>query len=106
MPDPRGCYMLVYELPRFMGAREFINGPRKYPRLTDLPFQTNWRRRIRSAEVGAAASVVIWTGEGFQGTSQRLARDSSYPTLTEGVMGRVESLDIACAPDAASKAPF
>jgi len=106
MPDPRGCYMLVYELPGFMGAREFINGPRKYPGLTDLPFRANWRRRIRSAEVGSAATVTMWAGAGFRGASQQLARGRSYPTLIEGVTGRVEALDIACAPDATSNAPF
>lgn len=99
MPDPGGCYVLVYELPGFMGAREFINGPRKYPRLSDLPFRSNWRRRIQSAEVGGAASIVLWTGEGFQGTSQRWTPGSSHPTLPEGLTRRAEALDITCLPE-------
>jgi hypothetical protein len=105
MPDPRGCYVLVYELPDFMGAREFINGPRSYPSLISLPFRENWRRRIRSAQVGGAASVVLWAEVGFRGASQRLAPGNSYRTLTEGIMGRVEALEIACAQDTTSNAP-
>ena len=36
MPDPGGCYVLVYEEPNFMGPREFINGPGKYATLGEL----------------------------------------------------------------------
>jgi hypothetical protein len=38
MPDPGGCYVLVYDQPEFMGAREFINGPAKYSTLAHCHF--------------------------------------------------------------------
>jgi hypothetical protein len=38
MPHPGGCYVLVFEEPRFMGERELIKGPAKHATLTDLPF--------------------------------------------------------------------
>jgi hypothetical protein len=38
MPDPGGCYVVVYEQAGFTGAREYINGPRRYATPDDLPF--------------------------------------------------------------------
>ena len=96
MPDPGGCYVLVYEQPEFVGAREFINGPAKYSTLTALPFRANWRRRIRSARVGLAATVTAWVQEAFQGASMMLRADSSYPRLSNTFSGRVESMEVAC----------
>jgi hypothetical protein len=97
MPDPGGCYALVYERPQFMGGREFINGPSKYPTLQDLPFRANWRRRIRSVLVGPTASVTIWAGQAWQGPSQILPADSRHPVLSDPLSGRVQSLEITCA---------
>jgi len=96
MPEPGGCYVLVYEQSEFLGAREFINGPAKYSTLTALPFHTNWRRRIRSARVGLAADVTAWVHEAFQGASMTLRADSSYPRLSATFSGQVESMEVAC----------
>jgi hypothetical protein len=96
MPDPGGCFVLVYEQPAFTGAREFINGPRTYTALTNLPFGANWRRRIRSVDVGPGASATLWTNEGFQGASLTLRPDTRHPRLSEDLSGRVESLEIGC----------
>ena len=98
MPDPAGCFALVYEGMQFSGAREYINGPRKYPNLTDLPFRVNWRQRIRSVQVGTRAVVTVWTDEEFRGTSQQLPRDSVHPALARGLDREAESLEVACAP--------
>jgi hypothetical protein len=97
MPDPGGCYVLVYDQPEFMGAREFINGPAKYSTLSALPFRINWRHRIRSARVGLAATVTAWVDENFQGASMTLRAESSYPRLSDAFSGQLESLDVACA---------
>ena len=83
MPDPGGCYMLVYEEPTFMGAWEFINGPVKYTTLEELPFRANWRRRIRSVQVGPAASVTIWEGDAFRGHRKRYRRIAGTPCSAE-----------------------
>ena len=96
MPDPGGCYVLVYERPQFLGAHEFLNGPRKYSRLSDLPFGANWRRRIRSAEVGPQASVTMWADAGFQGPSQTLGPGTKQGELADALSGRVESVDVGC----------
>jgi hypothetical protein len=98
MPDPGGCYVMVYEEPQFTGPREFINGPVKHSTLEALPFRANWRRRIRSAQVGANASVTIWDREGLQGASQTLLPDSRHPVLPAALSGRVQSLEIRCGP--------
>jgi hypothetical protein len=105
MPDPGGCYVLVYEQPEFVGAREFINGPAKYPTLMALPFRVTWRRRIRSARVGLAATVTAWVREGFQGASMMLRADSSYPRLSNTFSGQVESLEVACVSSAQGSSP-
>ena len=79
MPHPGGCYVLVYEQARFMGAREYINGPGKYATLADLPFRANWRRRIRSAQVGPAASVTLWEDEQLSGNVAHTGRRCQPP---------------------------
>jgi hypothetical protein len=96
MPDPGGCYVLVYEGAQFSGAREYINGPARQRRLTELPFGSNWRNRIRSARVGPRATVTMWTDEGLAGTSQRLTSNSEHSRLETMVSGRIESLEITC----------
>jgi hypothetical protein len=96
MRDPGGCYALVYEHERFTGAREFINGPRRYASLGDLPFRANWRRRIRSIYVGPAASVTMWTEKGWEGASQTISADIKEPFLSKPLSGRVQSLEISC----------
>ena len=96
MPDPGGCYVLVYDQPEFMGVRQFLNGPRRYTSLRDLPSRANWRRRIRSAQVGPAASVTMWADEGFLGPSQVLPADTLQPALIDRLIGQVESLEVTC----------
>ena len=97
MPHPGGCYVLVFEQPKLTGAREFINGPEKYYTLRDLPYGANWRKRIRSAEVGPGATVTVWADEGFQGPSTRLRADVKYQSLTPAFDQEIESVAVACA---------
>jgi len=96
MPDPGGCYALVSEGEQFEGAREFINGPRKNASLEDLPFRANWRRRIRSVQVGPPAFVTMWADEGWRGASETLSAGSREPVLSKALSGRVQSLEIGC----------
>ena len=98
-PDPGGCYVLVFDQPRFAGAREFINGPAKYGSLSALPFDQNWQRRIRSVQLGiGTVAATIWTDEGFAGTSLTLRPDREYPVFDMDVSGEIESLLITCIP--------
>jgi hypothetical protein len=96
MPHPGGCYVLVYDETRLTGAREFINGPEKYYTLRNLPYGANWRKRIRSAQVGPGAAITVWADEGFQGASMRFHADRKYPTLTPAFDREIESLSVAC----------
>ena len=95
MPDPGGCYVVVYERSEFMGPREYINGPRQYATLRDLPFRANWRRRIRSVQVGPMASVTMWGRERFEGVARRFPSNTRQTTL-DALSGQVESLDVQC----------
>jgi hypothetical protein len=97
MPSPEGCYLQVWDGPGFNGASEFINGPRRYEHLRDLPGGLNWKGRIRSVRVGPTARAVAWSNEGFEGKSLLLTTDrprsEGFPTLPVDV----ESLDVRCA---------
>ena len=67
MPSPDGCYLQVWDGPDFNGASEFINGPRGYEHLRDLPGRLSWKGRIRSVRVGPTARAIAWSDEGFEG---------------------------------------
>ena len=85
MPSPDGCYLEVCG-PDFNGASEFINGPRGYEHLRDLPGRLSWKGRIRSVRVGPTARAIAWSDEGFEGTSLLLTTDRP----------RAEGCDVAC----------
>ena len=74
----------------------YINGPAKFFALTELPFGSSWHRRIRSMRAGPRATATVWADEGFQGLSLRLAPNTEHLTLSAGLSGRIESLEIAC----------
>ena len=104
-PDAGGCYLLVFDQPRFMGAREFINGPAMLRSLDALPFDQNWQRRIRSVQVGiGVADGTAWADENFTGASVTLRPDREYATLDTNVSGEIESLLITCIAQPASVA--
>jgi hypothetical protein len=96
MPSPNGCYVLVSDKEGLGGAREYINGPAKFFVLTELPFGSSWHHRIRSMRAGPQATATAWADQGFQGLSLRLAPNTEQRTLSAGLSGRIESLEIAC----------
>jgi hypothetical protein len=96
MPNPDGCFVQVWDAPHFSGAADFVNGPRVYASLRDMPGTRRWDNRIRSVKVGPAGSAMIWTDEQFQGTSMRLLTDSEYPRLTDAMDAAIESMQIEC----------
>lgn len=97
-PNPSGCYIEVFAREQLQGAADFINGPMRYSTLTSLPNGADWRDRIRSAEVGPAATVTIWTGPDRSGKSMDLRLDRPYPILPADFSGKVQSMDLRCEP--------
>lgn len=96
MPSPDGCYVRVWDQPRFAGTSDFINGPIQYEHLGDLPNRRSWKDRIRSLTLGPAASVVAWSDEQFSGRSLLLTTDSREQGTFAALPVKIQSLDIRC----------
>lgn len=95
-PNPSGCYIQVFDGERLRGVADFINGPMRFGTLSNLPNGADWNRRIRSIEVGPAATATIWTGPNRSGTSMDLHLDRLYPILPAEFSGKVRSMDLRC----------
>ena len=96
MPSPDGCYLQVWDQPSFSGASEFINGPRRYEHLRDLPGRLSWKGRIRSLRLGPAANVIAWSNEKFEGQSLLLTNDHRLAGRFATLPVNIESLDVRC----------
>ena len=96
-PDPSGCYMRVFDAPGYKGAEEYINGPARLERLTRLPGGTSWQKRIRSARLGPAANVTVWTGEQYGGQRLMLS-ETTYASLPAQFDKSISSMEIRCTP--------
>ncbi len=95
-PNPTGCYIQVFESERLRGPADFINGPMRYGTLSNLPNGADWAGRIRSIEVGPAATATIWTGPNRSGKSMDLRVDRPYLSLPVDFSGKVRSMDLRC----------
>jgi hypothetical protein len=95
-PDPSGCYVRVFDTPDYRGANEYINGPARLNRLGSLAGGQSWQKRIRSARVGPAATVTVWTGEQYGGQRWMMA-EGSYATLPAAFDKSISSMEIRCA---------
>ena len=104
MPSPDGCFIQVWDAPSHGGITDYINGPRAWTNLRDLPGGRVWRNRIRSMKTGVRTRVTVYADENFSGASMRLVADREYPVLVEGVSGRIASMTIDCAQTAPAKA--
>jgi hypothetical protein len=96
MPHPDGCFVQVWDQPRFVGASDFINGPRRYATLQDLPGRHNWANRIHSLKLGDSASVTVWSEDHFRGTPVNFTEDSQEPQRSAAVAPKIGSLSISC----------
>jgi hypothetical protein len=96
MPSPDGCYVQVWDRPGFNGVSEFINGPRRYEHLRDLPGRLSWKGKIRSLRLGPTAAGIAWTSERFEGSNLLLVTDNRQPNRFAELSMSVESLDIRC----------
>jgi hypothetical protein len=96
MPSPEGCYVQVWDQPKFTGQSDFINGPREYEHLRDLPGRRNWDERIRSVSLGPGAVAVAWSDERFQGRSVLMTSDARERGRFAELGVSVQSLVIRC----------
>ena len=96
MPNPTGCFVQVWDRPRFEGVFDYINGPRDYPSLRDLPGGRAWSNRIWSAKVGPDATVLLFSDENAQGSSVTLRPDQEYRNLPEALAGKAKSATVRC----------
>jgi hypothetical protein len=96
MPSPDGCFVQVWDGPSFQGVSEFINGPRRYEHLRDLPGRLSWKGRIRSLRLGPSASAIAWSSERFEGRNLPLTTDNRHADRFATLPVDVESLDIRC----------
>jgi hypothetical protein len=96
-PNPNGCYLFVYDQSDWQGARAVLNGPGKWSNLERVLLNNeDWRNRIRSIDVGPAATVTVYTDRRFTGVSRRFGPRSKPARLDGEISARIESLDIAC----------
>jgi hypothetical protein len=97
MPSPDGCFVEVWDRPSFTGTADYINGPRVYANLRDMPGGHLWNNRIGSVKTGPAATATVWSDENLRGQTMQLRSDTAYSSLPETLSGKINSLEISCA---------
>jgi hypothetical protein len=105
MPSPDGCFIQVWDVASFGGVTDYINGPRSYMNLRDLPGARVWADRIKSLKTGVSARAIVYADEDFTGTSVRLMPDRDYPSLPQELSGGIQSMRIDCPAQSTGKAP-
>lgn len=99
-PNPNGCYVFVYDQPDWQGMGVVLNGPERWPSLERLRVdQVDWRNRIRSLDVGPAATLTVYTDASFMGTSRKFDPTSRPGRLGTEISAQIESLEVACQAD-------
>lgn len=96
MPNPDGCYMQAWTMADYGGTSDYINGPREYRSLSQMPNNRSWQHRINSVRIGPTAAVTMFTDEDFRGATLQLNPDSAHRQLPGGIAGQIESLRVAC----------
>lgn len=95
-PNPNGCYVIVYERPRFQGAADLWNGPGRWSSL-DGQRQTRsdgWQNHIRSLRIGSAGTITAFTDPSFGGEFRQFTGE--HAQLDGAFSGRIESLQLTC----------
>lgn len=97
-PNPNGCYAVVYDQDQFEGAADLFNGPARFASLKSLSQANyaNWHNRIHSIRVGPAATVTMYEGPSFTGSSTQFAASTEHAAIAPRLSGRVQSFELAC----------
>jgi len=93
-PDPRGCFVYIYQLDEFGGERRLINGPAQISDTSYLVGQ--WAQGVSSLRVGDAATVEVHSRTDFFGRSLGLASGTSVPLLQAFFRDPIMSLLVEC----------
>jgi hypothetical protein len=98
VPNPNGCYVMVFDQPEFLGVRDIWNGPGRWSTLEGLKRTrpTGWRNQVRSMQVGPNATVAVFTEMGFRGLSMELTAGSDYPELDKAMSEGIEAVQVTC----------
>jgi hypothetical protein len=96
LPSPDGCFVQVWEQPFFAGPSDYVNGPRRYPTLRDMPGRRDWRNRIRSLKAGSSSSVTVWSEENFSGSALYAVRNAAHAELPDVLTARIQSIVVEC----------
>ena len=98
MPNPNGCYVVLFERPDFKGLNDLLNGPRKWRSLDIIPEanHSRWTNRLRSLRLGPTAVVTVFTQPDFRGQGREYRAGTDHVSLPPEVSAKIQSLTIAC----------
>ena len=95
-PNPNGCYAELFPREQFMGDGDYVNGPARYPRTSDLRPDGRWREGVRSVRTGPASTVTLWSEEGYRGALLRVGPNQHNARISEALSAAAVSLQISC----------
>jgi hypothetical protein len=98
LPNPEGCFVQVWQQANFVGPSDYINGPRRYPSLRDMPGRRDWRDRIGSFKVGPSSTVTVtvYSEENFGGNTLRAVSNTALAELPGELKTQVQSMAVEC----------
>ena len=99
-PNPNGCYVFIYDQENWRGQRVVLNGPGKWQSVERLQRNDDkdWRKNIRSIEIGSSATLTAFTEPNYRGVSQQFGPASDPARLGGSLAIGIESLAISCRP--------
>ena len=100
-PNPNGCYIFIYDQEDWRGQRVVLNGPGRWQSVERLQRNDDkdWRNNIRSIEVGASATVTVFTELDYRGIAQQFGPASDPARFNGSLSSGIESLALSCRPD-------
>jgi Peptidase inhibitor family I36 len=99
-PNPNGCYVFLYDQENWRGKRVVLNGPGKWQSVERLQRNDDkdWRKNIRSIEIGSSATVTLYTEQNYSGVSQQFGPASDQARFNGSLSAGIESLALSCRP--------
>ncbi len=96
------CWVHLYDDKNFKETDDhlLLCGPGKWPNLRNLPtaVKPEWGDEIESMKVGPTATVVVWTGENYTGTTQTFGPGKEIPNFLGSplIKNAISSIEIRC----------